>query len=119
MGTPTPDSARREVPPKQSPVLLCRICDKPVAVETAKTDGAGHAIHEECYALKISLEQASGDGHAKSTRSWKVIAAEASHEQDPKKMTELITELNQALDEQNLDGTSKPSFDGNPKLESK
>ena len=29
------------------PILRCRICRKPVPVETAKTDGEGQAIHEE------------------------------------------------------------------------
>jgi hypothetical protein len=35
----------------------------PVAVETSKTDGDGQAIHEDCYVLKVRLEQASKDGH--------------------------------------------------------
>ena len=43
--------------------LLCRICGKPVAVETSKTDEDGRAIHEDCYVLKVKLEQASKDGH--------------------------------------------------------
>ena len=41
--------------------LLCRI-GKPVPLETAKTDGDGKAIHEECYDLKVKLENASKDG---------------------------------------------------------
>jgi hypothetical protein len=28
---------------------LCPICDKPVILETAKTDDDGRAVHEECY----------------------------------------------------------------------
>jgi len=35
-----------------------------------------------------------------SARPWKVIAQEVSGEQDPAKLTKLIAELNQALDEQ-------------------
>lgn len=35
------------------PVLHCGICHKPVPVETAKTDGYGQAIHEECYMLSV------------------------------------------------------------------
>jgi hypothetical protein len=35
------------------PVLHCHICRKPVPVETAKTDGYGRAIHEECYVLSV------------------------------------------------------------------
>ncbi len=47
---------------KSSPPL-CRICGKPVAVETSKTDGDGQAIHEDCYVLKVKLEQVSKDEH--------------------------------------------------------
>jgi hypothetical protein len=47
----------------KSPPLLCRICGKPLAVETCKTDDGGKAVHEECYVLKLKLEQASEDGH--------------------------------------------------------
>ncbi len=41
--------------------LLCPICDLPVPLETAKTDENGRAFHEDCYALKLALIQASGD----------------------------------------------------------
>jgi hypothetical protein len=114
------ESSPRQFTPKQGSkkepaALVCRICDKPVTLETAKTDGAGNAVHEECYALKVNLEKASQNGHAHSTRSWKTVAAEVTREQDPKKMTELITELNQALEEQNINGTPKARPDGNPK----
>jgi len=34
--------------------LQCRICSKPVAVEIAKTDGDGQAVHEECYILSVT-----------------------------------------------------------------
>ena len=47
---------------ESSSPLLCRICGKPVAVETCKTDDGGNAIHEDCYALKLKLEAASKDG---------------------------------------------------------
>jgi hypothetical protein len=35
------------------PEINCSICDKPVALETAKTDEVGQAVHEECYLLKV------------------------------------------------------------------
>jgi hypothetical protein len=113
MSTSNPNPLRKEIPKKKSPVLHCRICDKPVAVETAKTDGAGHAIHEVCYGLKVKLEQASQSEHMReaAARSWKVVAEEVSLEQDPQKLTELIVELNQALEEQGLDGKPKPKGD--------
>ena len=59
---PYPQNVSLKFKRKSSP-LLCRICGKPVAVETSKTDGDGQAIHEDCYLLKVKLEQASKDGH--------------------------------------------------------
>jgi hypothetical protein len=38
---------------------LCPICNKAVDIETAKTDDAGRAIHEGCYALSVSLFNAT------------------------------------------------------------
>jgi len=32
---------------------LCSICDKPVELETSKTDHDGLAVHEECYFQKL------------------------------------------------------------------
>src|SRR5215469_509724 len=119
MGTPAPDSSRMRIPQKESPAIRCRICDKPVAIETAKSDCDGNAFHGECYALKIKLEQASQGSHAPATRPWKVVAAEVSREQDPNKMTELVAELNQALEEQDLDGTPKPKSEFKAKPDSK
>lgn len=39
-------------------VPFCPICDKPVPLESAKTDEDGKAIHEDCYvsALKFKLK---------------------------------------------------------------
>ena len=72
IGMATPDSS----PKKESAAPRCRICDKPVALETAETDDAGNAIHAECYALTLKLEQAS-TRHAQ-IHPWKVVAAEVS-----------------------------------------
>jgi len=99
--------------------LPCPICGKPIPMETAKTDADGKAIHDECYGSKEKFENATKsthDGRAEgatdgaATRPWKVIAEEVSHEQNPKKLSELISELNRALDEQRI-GKSK---DGQP-----
>jgi hypothetical protein len=92
--------------PNPSSATLCRICNKPVPLEIAKADGDGKAIHEECYAQKLRLEKASNAGQdgktdGAATRPWKVIAAQVAQEQDPKKITELVAELNKALREQN------------------
>jgi len=42
---------------RQSVVYLpiCPICNQPVALETAKTDEHGQAIHEECYVVAVKL----------------------------------------------------------------
>jgi hypothetical protein len=34
----------------------CRICNKPVELETAKTDENGKAVHEACYAARVRLK---------------------------------------------------------------
>jgi hypothetical protein len=41
---------------------------------------------------------------SKPVRPWRVVAEEASHEYDPRKMADLIRELNQAIQEQGLTG---------------
>lgn len=35
----------------------CPICNRPVDLESAKADENGHAIHEECYLLRLRMEQ--------------------------------------------------------------
>ena len=49
-----------------------------------------------------------------ATRPWKAIAEDICRERDPKRMTEMLEELNHALDEQNLDGTARSKPDGRP-----
>jgi hypothetical protein len=42
----------------QKPALpACPICNKEVLLETAKTDENGHALHEECYLLRLKSEE--------------------------------------------------------------
>lgn len=36
--------------------INCSICNQPVALEIAKTDDSGQALHEECYVLKLGAE---------------------------------------------------------------
>ena len=43
---------------------------------------------------------------SKPSRPWRVVAEEASHEYDPKKMAELMQELNQALQEQGVNDSA-------------
>lgn len=46
------------IPPSQRDSRpRCPICDLPVALETAKTDENGRAIHEDCYAMKLALRR--------------------------------------------------------------
>ena len=35
----------------------CSICNKPMEIETAKTDEDGKAVHEECYAARVRLKE--------------------------------------------------------------
>ena len=41
----------------QKPEMNCSICHKPVALETAKTDEVGEAVHEECYILNAGIKR--------------------------------------------------------------
>ena len=40
----------------------CSICGEAVALETAKTDECGRAIHENCYVLKLASTVKAGPG---------------------------------------------------------
>jgi hypothetical protein len=40
-------------------IVRCSICEQPVSLESAKADEYGRTIHEECYALKMKLKQAT------------------------------------------------------------
>lgn len=44
----------------QKPEINCSICYKPVALETAKTDEVGQAVHEECYLLNLGIKRDQG-----------------------------------------------------------
>jgi hypothetical protein len=48
----------------------------------------------------------TGDSTRKPACPWREIAEEASHEYDPRRMAELMRELNQAMQEQDF---SKPA----------
>jgi hypothetical protein len=37
----------------------CPLCNKEVLLETCKADEQGRAVHEDCYAQKITLHQPS------------------------------------------------------------
>lgn len=109
------DASSSKISSATTSALLCRTCGKPVSVETAKADAGGKAIHEQRYALKGHLENATKSAHGDKadgmtdgtidgtgTRPWKVVAAEVSHEHDPKKLSQLVSELNRAMDEQGI-----------------
>jgi hypothetical protein len=36
---------------------LCPICNKPIALETSKTDENGRAVHEDCYIKRLLASQ--------------------------------------------------------------
>ena len=41
-----------------TPLPTCNICNRPVTLETSKTDEHGKAVHEGCYVLKVSEKRA-------------------------------------------------------------
>lgn len=43
--------------------ISCSICNQPVALETAKTDDSGQAVHEECYLFKVGITPDRGSVH--------------------------------------------------------
>ena len=53
-----PNGGFVEVPPQRG--FNCSICNKPVDLETAKTDDDGKTVHEECYVMQIMLRTVSG-----------------------------------------------------------
>jgi hypothetical protein len=38
------------------PEINCSICNKPVSLQTARTDEVGRAVHQECYLLKVGVK---------------------------------------------------------------
>ena len=104
--------------PLNSPGLLCRICHKPVAIDAAKTDSDGKAVHGECYLLEINHE-ISIDGHRNGQgRPSAVIAKELSNEHDPAKIIDFAKELTKALDgETTLNKIENQKADGENKVD--
>jgi hypothetical protein len=78
----------------------CGVCGKPVAQETAKSDGDGKLVHAECYTSSPNV------------RPWRVVAEQASHEHDPEKLSELVTELTEAIDQQTSGNRARDHSDG-------
>jgi len=88
MGIPSPDSSRKE----EVATLRCIICDKPIAIENAKTDCDGNAFHGECYALKVSWRRrVQADTHMQlALRRYRSRSLSRAR---PQKVTELVVEL--------------------------
>jgi hypothetical protein len=36
---------------------VCSICNRPVKLETSRTDEHGKAVHEGCYLLKVKVKR--------------------------------------------------------------
>jgi hypothetical protein len=59
----------------QKPEINCSICHKRVALEVAKTDDVGQAVHEECYLLKLGIKRDQGSVHkARQTQTVNLTA---------------------------------------------
>jgi hypothetical protein len=50
------NNANPGVVPMRPRLPVCPICNKTVPLETAVIDENGHAMHEECYLLKLRRE---------------------------------------------------------------
>jgi hypothetical protein len=37
--------------------LSCALCNQPVPIETANTDGQGRAVHSDCYAETLAAQR--------------------------------------------------------------
>ena len=48
-----------ELASSESALVRCALCQMPVPLESVKTDENGKAVHEECYLLRLRLEQAT------------------------------------------------------------
>ena len=42
-------------PQKFTPI--CPLCNEPVVLETCKADEQGRAVHEHCYAMKVTIHR--------------------------------------------------------------
>ena len=38
-------------------IPMCALCDKPIALETAKADENGKPVHEDCYIKRLLSDQ--------------------------------------------------------------
>ena len=47
--------------PASSPSLVCPICHRAVAIEAAKVDEHGRAVHEECYLIALKLKHETSE----------------------------------------------------------
>jgi hypothetical protein len=41
-------------------ILICSVCQKPIRLETAKSDENGKAVHEDCYLQRLMALLQSG-----------------------------------------------------------
>jgi|HubBroStandDraft_6_1064221.scaffolds.fasta_scaffold1264871_1 hypothetical protein len=55
-----------QFPQSSRPSAACHICDKPLSLETAKTDDQGLGVHEECYVARLADEM-EGVRHPKKS----------------------------------------------------
>jgi hypothetical protein len=62
---------------------MCCICGRAIALETAKTNEYGCALHEECYVLRLQLEQATKPVGTKSTQAITEMVEELSGKLSP------------------------------------
>ncbi len=51
------------------PIHTCWICNRPVCLETCKTDEHGNPVHEECQFLRMALAKAPKTAKSQKSRA--------------------------------------------------
>jgi hypothetical protein len=58
----------------------CQICHEPINLRTAKSDGDGKAVHEECYVQKVLSEKPAISDNADLDRHQRTTTPEERRE---------------------------------------
>ena len=57
--------------------INCSICRRPVSLETARTDEAGRAVHQECYLLRVATRTDPDSVHRAITNAERKYSTES------------------------------------------
>lgn len=60
--------------------INCSICNKPVSLESARTDEAGRAVHQECYLLSVATKTGRDSVHRAITNAERKYSTESQRQ---------------------------------------